>query len=63
MRLFRANKSAADWSTMTTADTTGIFSSPSNELFNSDTSWDFGAFNVTNNPADMFDLGWGIMIS
>lgn len=59
VRLFRANKSAADWSTMTTADTTGIFSSPSNELFNSDTSWDFGAFNVTNNPADMFDLGWG----
>lgn len=59
VRLFKANKSAADWSTMTTADTTGIFTTPSNELFNSDTSWDFGAFNVTNNPADMFDLGWG----
>ena len=55
VRLFKSNKSAADWSTMTSADTTGILSTPTNELFNSDTSWDFGAFNVTNNPADMFD--------
>ena len=59
VRLFKANKSAADWSSMTVADTTGILSTPTNELFNSDTSWDFGAFNMTNNPADMFDLGWG----
>ena len=59
VRLFNANKSAADWSTMTAADTTGIFSTPTNELFNSDTSWNFGALNRTNNPADMFDLGWG----
>ncbi|MFM7015545.1 MAG: T9SS type A sorting domain-containing protein [Bacteroidota bacterium] len=59
VRLYKANKSTADWSSMTTADTTGVLSTPSNELFNSDTSWDFGAFNVTNNPADMFDLGWG----
>ena len=59
VRLYKANKSAADWSTMTVADTTGILSTPTNELFNSDTSWNFGAFNRTNNPADMFDLGWG----
>ena len=59
VRLFKANKATADWSSMTVADTTGILSTPTNELFNSDTSWDFGAFNMTNNPADMFDLGWG----
>jgi len=59
VRLYKANKSVADWSTMTAADTTGILSTPTNELFNSDTSWNFGAFNRTNNPADMFDLGWG----
>ena len=59
VRLFNANKSAADWSTMTASDTNGIFSTPTNELFNSDTSWNFGALNRTNNPADMFDLGWG----
>ena len=59
VRLYKANKSVADWSTMTASDTTGILSTPTNELFNSDTSWNFGAFNRTNNPADMFDLGWG----
>lgn len=59
VRLYKANKATADWSSMTVADTTGILSTPTNELFNSDTSWNFGAFNVTNNPADMFDLGWG----
>ncbi len=59
VRLYKANKSVADWSTMYASDTTGIFSTPTNELFNSDTSWNFGALNRTNNPADMFDLGWG----
>jgi hypothetical protein len=59
VRLYKANKSVADWSSMSSADTTGIISTSTNELFNSDTSWNFGAFNMTNNSADMFDLGWG----
>ena len=59
VHLWKANKEVADWATMTTSDTTGIVTNSSNELYNSDTSWNYGAFNVTNNPADQFDLGWG----
>ena len=59
VRLWKANKAISQWSTMTTADTTGILSDPAYELFNSDTSWDFGAFNVTNDTSNQFDLGWG----
>ena len=59
VRLWKANKSVAQWSAMTVTDTTGILSNPSYELFNSDTSWDFGAFNRTNDPNNIFDLGWG----
>ncbi len=59
VKLWRANKDASQWSTMVVADTTGIVSNPAYQLYNSDSSWDFGAFNTTNNPADMFDLGWG----
>jgi hypothetical protein len=57
--LWRANKDASQWSSMVTADTTYIVSDPAFQLFNSDTSWDFGAFNRTNDPANAFDLGWG----
>ena len=60
VRLWKAGKSVAQWSSMTTSDTTGILSNPANELFNSDTSWNFGAFNRTNNSANAFDLGWGV---
>jgi hypothetical protein len=59
VRLWKSTKEAGDWATMTTYDTTGIVSDPANELYNTDTSWNYGAFNVTNNPADQFDLGWG----
>lgn len=59
VRLFKTNKSVADWASMSASDTTGILSNPSYELFNSDTSWDFGAFNRTNDTANAFDLGWG----
>lgn len=60
VRLWKAGKSVAQWSGMTTSDTTGVLSDPSSELFNSDTSWNFGAFNRTNNTSNAFDLGWGV---
>lgn len=59
VQLFMANKSAAQWSTMVTADTTGIINS-NYELHNSDISWDWGAFNRTVDTANQFDLGWGV---
>lgn len=59
VNLWKANKDISQWSTMTAADTTGILSNPAYQLFNSDTSWDFGAFNRTNDPTNQFDLGWG----
>lgn len=59
VKLWKSNKEMGDWALMVSADTTGIVSNPSNELFNSDTSWDRGAFTVTNDTADQFDLGWG----
>lgn len=60
VRLFTANKAAAEWNTMPASDTTGIIGNTAYELFNSDTSWDFGAFNTTNDASNMFDLGWGL---
>ncbi len=60
VRLWNANKSVAQWSSMTSADTTGIINNPTYELFNADTSWDFGAFNRTNDTSNAFDLGWGL---
>lgn len=59
VKLWRANKAAFEWSNMSSADTTGILN-PVYELVNSDTSWNFGAFNRTNNTANPFDLGWGV---
>ncbi|PHR49815.1 MAG: hypothetical protein COA32_01390 [Fluviicola sp.] len=44
-----------DWSTI---DTAGF--STWSSLYNSDTSWALGAFDVTANPSDAFDVGWGI---
>lgn len=58
--LWKANKDASQWSSMTVSDTTGILSDPTYQLFNSDTSWDFGAFNRTNDINNAFDLGWGV---
>ena len=60
VRVWKANKSAAQWSAMTNSDTTGVVNNPAYELFNSDTSWDFGALNRTNNTTNAFDLGWGV---
>lgn len=44
-----------DWSTI---DTAGL--STWSSLNNSDTSWALGAFDVTVNSSDHFDVGWGI---
>lgn len=60
VNLWKANKDISQWNSMTVADTTGILSDPAYQLFNSDTSWDFGAFNRTNDSTNQFDLGWGV---
>ena len=60
VKLFKANKDASQWSSMVAYDTTGIISNPAYELFNSDTSWNFGAASRTNDTANAFDLGWGV---
>lgn len=59
VKLWKANKDISQWGSMMSSDTTGIVNNPSYELMNSDTSWDFGAFNRTNDPTNQFDLGWG----
>lgn len=59
VHLYKTNKDVGQWSTMTAADTTGLLT-PSNELLNSDTSWDWGAFNITGDTSNAFDLGWGL---
>jgi hypothetical protein len=59
VKLWKANKDIAQWATMMSSDTTGIVNNSAYELMNSDTSWDFGAFNRTNDPSNQFDLGWG----
>lgn len=48
------NGDTADWATVDTAGIGGWTS-----LSNSDTSWSYGAFDMTINPNDPFDLGWG----
>ena len=59
VKLWNANKSVADWSTMSVSDTTGLLI-PTNEFHNSEETWNVGAFNTTNDPANLFDLGWGL---
>ena len=59
VHLYKANKDVNAWSTMTVADTAGLIN-PSNELVNSDTSWDVGAFNSTDDTTNQYDLGWGV---
>lgn len=56
VKLFKANKDASEWSTMTAADTTGMYYS---ELLNNEAHIFNGAFNTTADTSDMFDLGWG----
>ena len=59
VRLFKSGKDVNDWSSITANDTVGMLNS-GNELLNQDTSWWSGAFNITNDAANQFDLGWGV---
>jgi Secretion system C-terminal sorting domain len=59
VKLWKANKDISQWGSMMSSDSTGVVNNPAYELMNSDTSWDFGAFNRTNDPNNAFDLGWG----
>jgi hypothetical protein len=59
VRLFKSGLDINSWNSITANDTVGVLN-PSNELFNTDTSWWTGAFNTTNDLANMFDLGWGV---
>ena len=59
MRLFKSGFSANDWSNIIPLDTTGQLTS-TNELFDRDTSLWAGAFNITGDPNNLFDLGWGL---
>ena len=52
--LYETNKTLADWNTF---DTTGW--NTWKPAYNSDSSWDVGAFNKTRNMTDPFDYGWG----
>ncbi|MBL0340669.1 MAG: T9SS type A sorting domain-containing protein [Bacteroidetes bacterium] len=59
VKLFRSGLDINSWSTVTAADTVGALNS-ANELLNQDTSWWSGAFNITNDATNQFDLGWGV---
>ncbi len=52
--LFESNQSFANWSTF---DTTGWKTWP--VAFNSDSTWDIGAFNKNRSLSNPFDYGWG----
>jgi Secretion system C-terminal sorting domain len=59
VRLFKSGLDVNSWSAITANDTIGKLNS-GNELLNQDTSWWAGAFNMTNDTANQFDLGWGV---
>ncbi len=59
VRLFRSGMDVNSWASITANDTIGALN-PANELFNQDTSWWSGAFNITNDVTNQFDLGWGV---
>lgn len=59
VHLFRSGKDISQWNSLTANDTVGYLNSYY-ELLNSDTSWWYGAFNLTNDSANAFDLGWGV---
>jgi hypothetical protein len=59
VRLFRSGLDANSWGSVTANDTVGMMNT-ANELFNQDTSWWAGAFNITADLTNQFDLGWGV---
>jgi hypothetical protein len=48
-------KAASKFGSLTTSDSIGKVL-----LYNSDTSWNYGAFNRMNNPSNPFDFSWGL---
>ncbi|OYU97710.1 MAG: hypothetical protein CFE21_05320 [Bacteroidetes bacterium B1(2017)] len=54
VELYKSNTLISDWNTF---DTTGWNKWP--HTYNSDTSWDVGAFNQDRNMTNPFDYGWG----
>jgi hypothetical protein len=55
VKLWLVSDDIEDWAKI---DTTGKLT-PSKQLYNSDTSWNYGAFNMMRNWRDPFDYGWG----
>lgn len=57
--VFSLNKQAtSNFATLTPADTVGK-TSAAQALYNSDSAWNYGAFNQNHNAANLFDYGWG----
>jgi hypothetical protein len=54
--LYKAGADTNQWANL---DTAGRLTEE-NRLYNSDTSWTYGAFNAERNPANLFDDGWGV---
>lgn len=50
-------QASTKFSTLTAADTAGRTGTP---LYNSDTSWNYGAFNQMGNPQNLLDYSWGV---
>lgn len=60
VRVFPTHLSAsASFASFNPADTT-LFATAGNEVFNTDTSWNFGAFNRMADASNPFDYSWGL---
>lgn len=59
VKLFRSTLDVNSWAVVSANDTVGMMN-PGNELLNQDTSWWSGAFNITADATNAFDLGWGV---
>jgi len=55
VKLWLVSDDIEDWAKI---DTTGKLT-PAKQLYNSDTSWNYGAFNMMRNWSNPFDYGWG----
>ncbi len=58
VRLFSSGFASVDWTNIISLDTVGIFNT-NYELYNSDTTWWFGAFNHGLDASNVYDKGWG----
>jgi hypothetical protein len=55
--LYRSNKAVGAWSTSAPLDTAGF--SRSVAQYDTDTLWQYGAFNITSTDKQVTDVGWG----